>query len=268
VVEDQDGMIWISTTKGIVSLSADNLKVTELINGSNELTGYQFSYGAVCATRNGVFYFGNTDGMVSIVPSKMKSRSHEDNLVITDILARNADRSFSLCKDGKSAMTTDHVEVKQKDAPSILISFVAPEYTNREPLYTYSISRGKEKEFSGTTYSNSVIFTGLRAGKYTFEVGIRGKEDIPACNRTLNIHIKPHPLMSKAALTVYSLLLLGLFACIFILYSMKRKRDKARHLAMIITKKEKEIYNAKINFFSNITHEIRTPLTQIKLPVD
>lgn len=268
VAEDQDGMIWISTTKGIVSLSADNLKVTELINGSNELTGYQFSYGAVCATRNGVFYFGNTDGMVSIVPSKMKIRSLEDNLVITEIVARNADRSFSLCEDGKSAMTTDHVEVKQKDAPSILISFVAPEYTNREPLYTYSISRGKEKEFSGTTYSNSVIFTGLRAGKYTFEVGIRGKEDIPACNRTLNIHIKPHPLKSKAALTIYSLLLLGLFACIFILYSMKRKRDKARHLAKITTKKEKEIYNAKINFFTNITHEIRTPLTLIKLPVD
>lgn len=268
VAEDQDGMIWISTTKGIASMSADDMKVTELINGSNELTGYQFSYGAVCATRNGVFYFGNTDGMVSIVPSKMKSRSLEDNLVITDIIARNADRSFSLCETGKSAMTTDYVEVKQKDVPSILISFVAPEYTNREPLYAYSISRGKEKEFSGTTYSNSVIFTGLRSGKYTFEIGIRGKEEVPACNRTLNIHIKPHPLMSKAAFTVYSLLLIGLFACIFVLYNMKRKRDKARQLARITAKKEKEIYNAKINFFTNITHEIRTPLTLIKMPVD
>ena len=268
VTEDQDGMIWISTTNGIASLSEENLNVTELINGSNELTGYQFSYSAICSTRNGIIYFGNTDGMVSIVPSKMKSMSMQDNLVITDILARTADRSFSLCEEGRSAMTTDHVEVKHKNAASIHISFVAPEYTNRMPLYTYSISRGKEKEFSGTTYSNSVIFTGLRPGKYKFEVGVTGKEDIPACNRTLYIDIKPHPLLSGAAFTVYSLLLIAGLAGLVLLLGRKRKRDRAHHLAKITAKKEKEIYNAKINFFTNITHEIRTPLTLIKMPVD
>lgn len=268
VTEDQDGMIWISTTNGIVSISEENLNVTELINGSNELTGYQFSYSAICSTRNGVIYFGNTEGMVSIVPSKMKDMSMHDNLVITDIRARTADRSFSLCEEGKSAMTTDYVEVKHKNASSIHISFVSPEYTNRMPLYTYSISRGKKKEFSGTTYNNSLIYTGLRPGKYTFAVGLTGKEEIPECNRILYIHIKPHPLSSGAALTVYALLLIAAMAGLMVLYGMKRKRDKARQLARITTKKEKEIYNAKINFFTNITHEIRTPLTLIKMPVD
>lgn len=265
--EDQDGIIWISTTKGIVSLSGESLKVTEMINGSNELTGYQFSYSAICSTRNGAIYFGNTDGMVSLVPSKMKS-SNRDNLVITDILARNAESSFSICKDGSTAMVTDNVEVKHKDAASIHISFVAPEYTTRNPLYTYSISRRNKKEFSGTTYSNSLIFTGLRPGKYRFDVGITGKEDIPECNRSLYIHIKAHPMLSAAAISVYALLFICGLAGLSLLIGQKRKRDKARQLAKITTKKEKEIYNAKINFFTNITHEIRTPLTLIKMPVD
>ena len=52
------------------------------------------------------------------------------------------------------------------------------------------------------------------------------------------------------------------------MYEMKRKRDKARQLNKMISSKEKEVYNAKINFFTNITHEIRTPLTLIKMPID
>lgn len=268
VVEDQDGMIWISTTNGIVSLDDKSLKIIGLINGSNEHTGYQFSYGAVCATRNGVFYFGNTEGMVSIVPSRIKSRSIQEKLIITDILARDSEHSFSLCEDGKSAMATDHVEVKHKNAASIHISFVSPEYTDSNPLYSYRITRGKDKGFSGTTYENSVIFTGLRAGKYKFEVSIVGKEDIAGCKKTLDIDIEPHPLLGGFAFTIYALLGIGLMAALVILVEMKRKRDKARQIAKVTSRKEKEIYNAKINFFTNITHEIRTPLTLIKMPID
>jgi len=108
----------------------------------------------------------------------------------------------------------------------------------------------------------------LRPGRYTFDIGIAGKEDIPECNRSLYIHIKAHPMLSTAAVSVYILLIIGGLAGLSLLIGQKRKRDKARQLAKITTKKEKEIYNAKINFFTNITHEIRTPLTLIKMPVD
>ena len=75
-------------------------------------------------------------------------------------------------------------------------------------------------------------------------------------------------MLSTAAVSLYILLIIGGLAGLSLLIGQKRKRDKARQLAKITTKKEKEIYNAKINFFTNITHEIRTPLTLIKMPVD
>ena len=75
-------------------------------------------------------------------------------------------------------------------------------------------------------------------------------------------------MLSTAAVSFYVLLFIGGLAGLSLLIGQKRKRDKARQLAKITTKKEKEIYNAKINFFTNITHEIRTPLTLIKMPVD
>ncbi len=268
VAEDQDGMIWLSTTNGIVTISGETPRVIELINGSNEPTGQQFSYSAVCTTSNGLFYFGNTNGMVSITPSKIKSRSLEEKLLLTEILASQSGHSFSLCEEGKSAMVTEHVKVKYKNASSIRISFVSPEYTSRNPLYSYRISRGNEKGLSGMTYDNSVTFTGLRSGKYRFEVSIVGKEDVPECNQTLKIDIEPHPLLSGVAITIYTLICLGLLGVLIMMVEMKRKREKARQVTKMQNKKEKEIYNAKINFFTNITHEIRTPLTLIKMPID
>lgn len=267
VTEDLDGMIWVSTANGIVGLSGEDPKVLELINGSN-LIGNQYSYGAVCSSSSGIIYWGNTDGMISLVPSKIRNRTVHEKVIITDILARDSEHSFSLCAEGTSAMVTDKVEVSHKNAASIHISFVSPEFTDRNPLYSYKISRGKDNGFSGMTYENSVTFTGLRAGKYRFEVSIAGKQDIPECNRSLEIHIQPHPMLSSTAFIMYALFSIAIIATLVLLYELKRKRDKARHLTKITIKKEKEIFNAKINFFTNITHEIRTPLSLIKMPID
>jgi len=269
IAEDSDGMLWISTTDGIACFDPVSSKVTDIINGNGEVTGNQFSYGAVCTTRNGVFYFGNTDGMVSIVPAMMKNRRNDENLIITDIRAKEADRSISLCEPGKSAMSTSKVEVKHRNASSIQIDFVSPEYSSRKPLYSYEVTRGRAKRsLTGTTDENHVTFTGLRPGKYRFNVWIAGKEDVPESHRTLVIDIKAHPMLSTTASVLYVIIGLGLITSVFILMSMKRKRDRARQLVTIKNKKEKEIYNAKINFFTNITHEIRTPLTLVKMPID
>ena len=146
ITEDQDGMIWVSTTNGIVGLSDEDPKVVELINGSN-LIGNQYSYGAVCSTSSGILYWGNTDGMISLVPSKIRNRTVHEKVIITDILARDSEHSFSLCAEGTSAMVTDKVEVSHKNAASIHISFVSPEFTDRNPLYSYKISRGKDDGF-------------------------------------------------------------------------------------------------------------------------
>jgi signal transduction histidine kinase/DNA-binding response OmpR family regulator len=75
-------------------------------------------------------------------------------------------------------------------------------------------------------------------------------------------------MLGTTAKILYFILGLGIAASVFILLGMKRKRDRARQQVTLKNKKEKEIYTAKINFFTNITHEIRTPLTLIKMPID
>ena len=263
--EDKEGTIWVSTTNGITSISGNDLKVTGHLNGSNKVTGYQYSYGSVCPTPGGVLYFGNTDGMISFMPSFMKSNNTKWDIHLTAIEARNSNRTIPLKNEGKSAMASTSITVSHKDASAIFISFSVPEYSTRNLIYRYSVSKGKRERFSGTTRENSVLLSGLRPGKYTFEVGTMGDSVQP---RRLEMKILPHPLMSHTALIIY--IIIGIICFIGFLYQadFRRKRERARQYAKLVNNKEKEIYNAKINFYTNITHEIRTPLSLIKMPVD
>ena len=68
LAEDIDGTIWVSTTNGIANISGEDLSITAVLNYKNKVAGYQYSYGAVHTTDNGVLYFGNTEGMIAARP--------------------------------------------------------------------------------------------------------------------------------------------------------------------------------------------------------
>ena len=86
--------------------------------------------------------------------------------------------------------------------------------------------------------------------------------------QSLEFDILAPLLWSRGARIIYLVLLAGLVALFLRELEKKRLRDRARHLSKVEHQKEKELYDAKINFFTNITHEIRTPLTLIKMPLD
>ena len=267
IAEDKEGTLWVSTINGIACLSGNNLDVTALVNGSNEIAGYQYSYGAVCSSRTGIFYFGNTEGMVALTPSKMKSRERQYDLQITGIEARNSDQVKSLKNPGKSAMHSKDIKVRHKDASAIYISFAVPEYSSRNIIYTYRLIRGKKEQFSGTTHDNEVILSGLRPGRYRFEIATMDNNNM-SHGKALNLTITPPILLSKVAYIIYALICIGILGLAVLLLEIRGRNEKARQYSRLMNRKEKEIYNAKINFFTNITHEIRTPLTLIKMPLD
>ena len=267
IVEDLDGMIWVSNTNCITSISGNSLEITGHLNGGDEIKGYQYSYGAAFTGKGEVIYFGSTNGMMSIVPSRIKTTETERELYITSIEARKSDHTITLKSDGKSVMTSSDIKIRHKDASTIYISFAAPEFSANQTLYHYTLSKGKREITSNTSEDHEVHFIGLRPGRYRFHVCLFSQEGVSK-SRELTIRIKPHPLLSSGACVSYALLILIGLALALHQLSARRKEERARQYTKLVNNKEKEIYNAKINFFTNITHEIRTPLTLIKLPID
>ncbi len=268
VAEDSDGIIWVSTINGITSLSRDQSHIMGIPNDKTDLKGYHFSYGAACNTRNGILYFGNTEGFISFIPARLKSEeSLKRNLIITDIKARNSNQSITLHEKGKSVICSENVEVKHKFASSISISYVIPDFSSKKPLYSYSIHKGKREWASGTTFDTQLSFK-LRPGRYTFRLGIIGNDESPEFLKELKLRILPHPLASNLVIGIYILIFLIMIGGMIASFEQRRKSERARQISKLVNNKEKELYNAKINYFTNITHEIRTPLTLIKMPLD
>lgn len=268
VVEDEDGILWVSSTRGIFRIDGQTGRIRDHLYGRQQIMGSQFSYGSGLITRNGMIYMGSTSGLAAFNPAKMKKSVMSYPLYITNIEATSEERTQRLHEPDRATINTQRVRVRQHDASLLSIGFAAPYFSILQQVnYNYSLYRGGREILTARTSRNSVSFTGLRPGRYTFRVSILGA-DSPNATRELKFDIVAPLLWSTGAKITYMVVFLALLGIFLYELEMKRRRDRARHLSKLETQKQKEIYDAKINFFTNITHEIRTPLTLIKMPLD
>jgi signal transduction histidine kinase len=123
--------------------------------------------------------------------------------------------------------------------------------------YQYKLE-GLDKEWTTINTNRKVYFTNLSPGRYIFKIKASINDTWSNKNeRQLEIVITPPIWKTWWAYALYGLLV------ILVLYYLISNYHRHQH-----EKKEKEIYESKIEFFTNVAHEIRTPLTLIKGPVE
>ncbi|MBG0860090.1 MAG: response regulator, partial [Bacteroidales bacterium] len=117
--------------------------------------------------------------------------------------------------------------------------------------------------------NRKVYYTNLSHGEYRFRVlsSSDGETWSPE-EPLLNIIISPPLWLSAPAYILYFIISTIIIYTLISFYLKKNTLEQQRRIDIIETNKEREILNAKINFYTNITHEVRTPLTLIKGPLD
>ena len=114
-----------------------------------------------------------------------------------------------------------------------------------------------------------VTYSNLRYGDYTFRVKVANSDGVWSDDEvSLGLHILPPFYLSIWAYCVYALLIIGC-SLYTVMYFKRRSNSKhRRQMEKFEQEKEREVYHAKIDFFTNVAHEIRTPLTLIKGPLE
>lgn len=256
VVEDNNGKIWITTSKGLVQLDPTTNNMI-LYTQAQGLLYDQFNYNSGFKDATGKLHFGSIKGMISFRPEEFTANQYVPPVYITGFQVHNnelpIDSTGSPLK--QSILFTKQITLPY-DQASFSIDFAAPGFSTPDKTeYRYKMD-GLEKEWTHVGPNRKVYFTNLSPGNYVFRVmaatnGAWSKEKL------LHIVILPPLWASPWARIFYVLVIIGI--CYLLVHNY-HKRQKV--------KKEKEIYEAKIDFFTNVAHEIRTPLTLIKGPVE
>ena len=266
VQEDLDQVIWVTTSHGIVKLHPESLSVREVYIEENGGIRNQYSYGSACATPSGRLFFGTSRGLIAFRPPARRNTVSAAPF-ITDISGFNKEGvSVPITQKDRSVIRTESVRVRYADLSALTLRFSVPDFQSTRSILYQTILQGGGKELVGYTTDGEATYNNLSPGRYTFQV--RGLGAGRSEFRNLAIRVVPPFYRSALAYILY--VLAGLTILYFLFRQWNRIRSiRLRHqVEQMETEKQKEIYDAKINFFTNITHEIRTPLSLIKMPLD
>ena len=279
ILESTAGELWISTTKGLVRF-VPTIGKADVFTTANGLISDQFNYSSAFKDEDGRMYFGSTKGLISFHPKEFRQSAFSPPVYITHFEIANQETGIG--KKGsplKASITYTDTIILTHDQSTFSIDFAALGYTATETIqYAYQMEE-LSNNWVNLKKNRRVDFTELRAGTYHFRLRAMNSYGIASPNeKKLIIRILPPWWLSTYAYIAYFILLMLLIYFIIRYYHQRmEEKNKQKFEKLEVAKekevlemrlvKNKELLDAKLDFFTNVAHEIKTPLTLIKVPL-
>ena len=264
ILEDNFGIIWLSTSKGLVKYNPQNGAFFNV--RSSHIGVSEFSDDAYWkCPLTGRLFFGGVNGLVWIEPENEQTLTdYEPDLLFTELECSGSKQTLYEYNE-----KPDQILKLKYDQNTFQLSFAVLDYINGDNYDYFYLLEKYNTQWTSLKKENKIRFTNIPPGEYTLKVKYRN-DVVSADDKvySLQITVLPPWYLSVVAYLVYGVLLLACIA-LTILYVKRKIARKQQELASRIKEEQKEkMYESKLNFFANVTHELYTPLTLINGAVE
>ncbi len=277
ILEDEEGHLWMGTNAGLLFLRVQS----KLENSSFRLytvsSGLQdniFMRGCAFKAPDGEMFFGGHRGYNYFYPSKLKRMNQHSKISITDIKIYNESWDAFPIKvrdkiSKKSPDFTDKIILNYQQN-NFNIEFSAMNFVNpMQNKYSFKLE-GYDRDWQTTDATHRfAYYNNLKSGTYFFHLKVMDENGTWSQNeRMIEVVILPPFWMTWWAYIFYFLIVVGFVFLIWRQAKIRMRQRNKYHLLKIEKSKIEELNHTKLQFFTNITHELLTPLTIISATVD
>ena len=269
ILEDNQHCLWISTNKGISKFDPGT-GIFKNFSKDDGLIANEFYANSCIKTSKGEFFFGGNEGFNAFYPDQIKLNDQIPPVYLTDFKLFNNPVEIGVKESPLEKSIEETVQITLKhNQNSFSIGYVAVNYTHSSKnQYTYFLE-GFDKEWNYVGSRRMAHYTNLNPGKYVFRV--KGSNNDGIWNEqptSLKINIKKPYYKTIWAYIVIMAMVTGLFLFIFRLLIIQLTQAEKLKLEQVHSSRIEELGRIKINFFADISHELRNPLSLIIAPLE
>jgi ligand-binding sensor domain-containing protein/signal transduction histidine kinase/DNA-binding NarL/FixJ family response regulator len=262
ITEDKNGNFWIATSNGLTQFNPKTYEYKKY-NTADGLQGLEFEANAYLKTRTGQMFFGGINGFNSFYPENINVNKFVPPVYITDFQLFNQKVNPGE-KDSplKNDISVTNIIKLSYTQSTFSFGFAALNFTaSQNNQYAYRLEN-LDKNWNYVGNERKASYTNLAPGKYVFRVKASNNDGIwNEEGRSVVVIITP-PFWATWWFKTFVLMLLT--AGIILFYQFRRKLE----IRKMEEKKREEMHQVQLQFFTNISHEFRTPLSLILGPLE